>query len=282
MESLFMQVFSCCLGRRSREPDIADDRSRLIPATTEPSLENVYDVVVTDQRKFKQRLGSIVRDKEGKMVNVTSHLPFNLYNRTLAAQDPSSSRSTSTTRESQSQSPLTYQPRTRSGLQTTSTFPAQRSPSRKSSRSGSPRSSISSRRGRAIRSVDGQIDNEELSSQRPILNVRLVRGCGVVTAGRRGRTRLKMGESSQPEPKEKDGDLDVDLRSAVGTESPDVLDGLGGVISSSNNQVAPIATLHGVQDQDNSCSFPQLSISPASDIDFRIEDMGAITLSWDD
>lgn len=187
-----------------------------------------------------------------KMVNVTSHLPFNLYNRTLAALDPSSSRSASTNRESQS--PQTYGPPTRSGPRTASPYSAEQSSSRKVSqlRSSSPRSS---RRGRSIHSVDGQTEDGELASPRPILNVRLVRRCGPGTSGRRGRKRLKVGESPHPGDKGKGRDLGSDTQPAatVAQNPPEVLDGLDGqMLSSGGDGTASSATLQGVR---SSCSL---------------------------
>jgi len=41
------------------------------------------NVVSPDHRQFKERMGLIVRAKEGKMVNVASHIPFNLHNTVL-------------------------------------------------------------------------------------------------------------------------------------------------------------------------------------------------------
>ncbi|KAJ7074051.1 hypothetical protein C8F01DRAFT_1242326 [Mycena amicta] len=91
--SSFLALFCCC----SRDPetlrtDEIDERSHLIPSNIDsppsPSVE------YTDHQRLQERLVTIVRAKERKMVNVTSQIPFNLHNRVLTPH-PSVSRSLS-------------------------------------------------------------------------------------------------------------------------------------------------------------------------------------------
>jgi len=53
----------------------------------------LYDASLLNQRRLDERLGGIIRSKEGKMVNVSSHLPFNLHNRALPEESFPNSRS---------------------------------------------------------------------------------------------------------------------------------------------------------------------------------------------
>jgi hypothetical protein len=194
-----------------------------------------------------------------KMVNVTSALPFNLHNKSLSALDPSSSRSASTTRESQS--PQTYRPPTRSGLSITPIHSEEPSRSRNTSRSRSS-SPIPPRRRHGVQFADSQSEDVELSTPRPILNIRLVRGCGFGIGGRRGRARLKAGEpthssaaglprgddhSSASQDKGKSREISVEKGQLAGMEQNplDVLEGFGGVCSPSNGDEP--ALLQGVR-----------------------------------
>ncbi|RDB24514.1 hypothetical protein Hypma_008316 [Hypsizygus marmoreus] len=263
MTSLLRLVFCCCLGKRVRDPGILDDRSRLIPASTGDVEALTSEAqgpggarVVFDQVRFKERLGGIVRSKEGKMVNVTSPLPFNLHNRPLAL---ATSRSASTSTFPGSQSPTHQQPHIHqrpppplhihSGLRITpiSSTPHSHSRSRSSSRS---RSQTSLTHG----------DEEPMDVPPPKLGVRLVHGYGsdVIAAGRRGRTKVKKDLE--------DGvhdDLDL-----LATAVPPDLD---------TNTPRADAYTHTHTPRPH----PRLSISPASDmLEFRIRDMGALSVSW--
>ncbi|KAH9026684.1 hypothetical protein EDB83DRAFT_2526613 [Lactarius deliciosus] len=70
----------CCLRPRSSSSDEPNENSRLIPASEDvpPAARHV----IIDQQRMKERLGVIVRAKEGKMVNVNAPVPFNLNNNT--------------------------------------------------------------------------------------------------------------------------------------------------------------------------------------------------------
>jgi len=101
MVSLFQLLFSCCLRPHSKNkhPQLPDETSRLIPVLMDPSPHSTSQTHphIDDPQKIQERLGGIVRSTQGKMVNVTAHLPFNLHNQKLAPRslDPSSSRSQS-------------------------------------------------------------------------------------------------------------------------------------------------------------------------------------------
>ncbi|KAL4253324.1 hypothetical protein ABKN59_005144 [Abortiporus biennis] len=91
MGSLFRQIFCCCIRSSSPGPHEPDETTNLI--RPEDSVPQTPSYVV-DTQKMKERLGTIVRAKEGKMVNVNAPLPFNLHNKSLYAQlEESSSRS---------------------------------------------------------------------------------------------------------------------------------------------------------------------------------------------
>ncbi|KAI0026987.1 hypothetical protein K488DRAFT_74908 [Vararia minispora EC-137] len=85
-------------GRDDEEHDAeADERTRLLPddPVCDPVRSGVVQIYsgtsyspqqrhVVDQERMKERLGVIVRAKEGKMVNLHAPLPFNLHNAVLA------------------------------------------------------------------------------------------------------------------------------------------------------------------------------------------------------
>ncbi|KAF9445214.1 hypothetical protein P691DRAFT_282509 [Macrolepiota fuliginosa MF-IS2] len=84
-------VFCCC---RPRGPDVGniDEHERLlqfqIPTTPSQPIQ-------PKDLEYRHRMGMIVRTMEGKMVNVSSRLPFNLHNRVTHDSLGSGSRSNS-------------------------------------------------------------------------------------------------------------------------------------------------------------------------------------------
>ncbi|KAJ6490688.1 hypothetical protein C8R47DRAFT_1123264 [Mycena vitilis] len=89
--SSFLSLFCCCVHHHVREEGTVDETSHLIPS----NLENTPPTVVfTDYQRIQERLVTIVRAKERKMVNVNSQIPFNLHNRVITP-NPSLSRSVS-------------------------------------------------------------------------------------------------------------------------------------------------------------------------------------------
>ncbi|KAF8149345.1 hypothetical protein B0H34DRAFT_182472 [Crassisporium funariophilum] len=213
MASMFNQVFSCCLQRkRSKTFDTPNEQSHLIPATAEESPSSSSpNAFVIDQQKLKERMGSIVRSKEGcvatfsviyrysvfhllrKMVNVNSRLPFNLHNKKLSVTiDPSSSsRSASSSthpRPSLNFSPLPSTTPSNGQVQAHVGAPLTTAVHPTVSRS----SSMASRETSAH-------ESDPSTTRTPILNIRLVRGLpsgGAGITARRGRAKRKAGESN--------------------------------------------------------------------------------------
>ncbi|KAJ7749509.1 hypothetical protein DFH07DRAFT_553374 [Mycena maculata] len=88
----FLTLFCCCghRGVHLEEESGVDETSHLIPS----NLESTPTVVFTNHQRIQERLVTIVRAKERKMVNVNSQIPFNLHNRVITP-NPSLSRSVS-------------------------------------------------------------------------------------------------------------------------------------------------------------------------------------------
>ncbi|KAJ7172028.1 hypothetical protein C8R46DRAFT_136417 [Mycena filopes] len=86
----FLTLFCCCGHHRVRDDDTIDESSHLIPSNLDAAPPSV---VFTDHERIQERLVTIVRAKERKMVNVNSQIPFNLHNRVIT--NPSLSRSVS-------------------------------------------------------------------------------------------------------------------------------------------------------------------------------------------
>jgi len=95
MSTLFGHLFGCCLRPRLSSEEQPDERRHLDPNGAGNPIYVPRDTVVSDRQKVKERLGNIVRSKEGKMVNVTDHLPFNLNNRNTPAASTSRLRTES-------------------------------------------------------------------------------------------------------------------------------------------------------------------------------------------
>ncbi|KAF8076971.1 hypothetical protein FPV67DRAFT_1473408 [Lyophyllum atratum] len=85
MAYAFLSSLFCCCRQKEGENDIPDQRddenSRLIPDSLGPSMYS--NTALIDQQRLQQKLGTIVRAKERKMVNVGSQIPFNLHNQLL-------------------------------------------------------------------------------------------------------------------------------------------------------------------------------------------------------
>ncbi|KAF7423924.1 hypothetical protein PC9H_009222 [Pleurotus ostreatus] len=101
--SLFSGLLCCCTRSRRDSFDSVNERTSLIH--NEHLSENLDDVQpdqdIVDQQRLRDRWAAVVREKEGRLINISNPLPFNFYNRTHipAAYGPSSSRSTSTSLE---------------------------------------------------------------------------------------------------------------------------------------------------------------------------------------
>jgi len=211
---------------------------------------------VIDQRKLKERLGS---SNIRKMVNVNARLPFNLHNKNLSATiDASSSGSRSGSSNRLYISPLS--PPSRSSQEQiqryVGTSHEHLAVSRDSSSPGSREPSV----------------HESVSSTRtPILNVRLVKQLPAGTAGiaaRRGRARRKGGESpsigSGTGIREESVPVDIGLPSSDGTVADNTP-------QAKDFCLGPPETVE-----------PMVSVSPASTVDFIIQDTGPLTVNWGD
>ncbi|KAF9793258.1 hypothetical protein BJ322DRAFT_116065 [Thelephora terrestris] len=95
MASLFTRALHCCcLCPRSRSPAFDDESSRLIPPESDVPSYTQPQPIVIDHQKLKERLGAIVRTKEGKMLNVGASSPLNLHRKALQSRlNPSASNS---------------------------------------------------------------------------------------------------------------------------------------------------------------------------------------------
>ncbi|KAG7089960.1 hypothetical protein E1B28_011585 [Marasmius oreades] len=93
----FLNIFCCCSGGSSKNPqqDEVDETTRLIPEIVAEQPPSSPALVYVDHERLRERLGTIVRAKEGKMVNVIqkSHLRSRTHFDTLG---PAAGRTAST------------------------------------------------------------------------------------------------------------------------------------------------------------------------------------------
>lgn len=203
------------------------------------------------------------------MVNINARLPFNLHNKNLSATiDASSSGSrsgSSSNRPSVNFSPLSHQPsRSHERLQGYAGSPLEHVNNRAPSRN-----SESSTPGSREPSV-----HESVSSTRtPILNARLVKTLPAgTTAGitaRRGRARRKAGESTS-------------IGSGTGIREGSVPVDIGGLPSSDGTVADNTPRAKDFCLGSTETIEPMVSVSPASTIDFIIQDTGPLTVTWGD
>ncbi|KAF8965640.1 hypothetical protein BDZ97DRAFT_1918190 [Flammula alnicola] len=246
-----------------------NERSHLIPASTDSTPTSLPNAFVVDHQKLKERMGHIVRSKEGKMVNVNSRLPFNLHNKKLSVtiEPSSSSRSASSStnnRPSLNFSPLSSTPHTHAQVQ---------------AHVGAPLTSVQHpdvSRSSSVASRETSTHDSDKSIRSPILNVRLVRGLpsghsGAASA-RRGRAKRKGGDSSTngsvvPSPVEQQPVQETPVEEGPGSLDSTVDDGTPRVQTIQPSGILP---------------NPTLSISPASTVAFKLQDTGPLTVSWGD
>ncbi|KAJ7286349.1 hypothetical protein C8J57DRAFT_1287410 [Mycena rebaudengoi] len=173
----------CCCGHRGvqHDEDTVDETSHLIPSNLDSSTPPT--AVFTDHQRMQERLITIVRAKERKMVNVNSQIPFNLHNRVITP-NPSLSRSVSLSIGHRELRELTS---------TAPAFPDTREPLTVQLRS--PPSPLgSAKNGHASRSQSRSISlsrnySDEGPPTQPILNVRLVNATQPTVPQRVGRPR---------------------------------------------------------------------------------------------
>ncbi|PPR07241.1 hypothetical protein CVT26_012499 [Gymnopilus dilepis] len=195
--TLFHQIFCGCCHSRDEIEGLFDETSHLIPENVDPPVTYGSDGARVDHEQLHERLENIVRTKEGKMVNVASHIPFNLHNRVIPAEPHSISRSASgsmDTREERRYNPYyDYHQRGDSDQQPRSKFttsgypygegPPTRSPSVSSALLPGPSHETRNR------------PRYEQPRPTPILNVRLV---GYSETRTRGRARERGPASEDP------------------------------------------------------------------------------------
>ncbi|EPT04748.1 hypothetical protein FOMPIDRAFT_1140473 [Fomitopsis schrenkii] len=282
MASCFATVFSCCIRRGpSSGPVSPDERTHLIPPTSdEPSHGREY---VVDHQQLNARLGPIVRAKEGKMVNVNTPLPFNLYNQQLHDPSGSASRPASAHLDPNTHRRVSYSPPRDDSA----------SPSIPTSRSTS-----------SLQPGDASYLPPEADPEygrRPVLSVRLIRGApgnGIwtrrgrsVTRGRYSRFGDDASSSGQSQLEQKVWDGNVH---ANGDAAPDA-----GGQEHRKEQIGVVIRVGDDSQADGSAEstpHPPLGLSPVADADteadagtvpppdFRIEisDVGKISQSWGD
>lgn len=268
---------------------------------------------VIDHQKVKERMSSIVRSKEGcvqlvndilpppldptlrKMVNVNARLPFNLHNKNLSVTiDASSSRgsrsasSSTTNRPSLNLSPLSPSGPLQSHEQiqgyvgaplTPVTQPHQHQHQQQHHHS----SAIS--RDSSMVSREPSTHESEMSTTRspPILSVRLVKNLPSGPIGikpRRGRARRKGGENNNNN-NNNGSPMGIHYHNHNHPSSvpPDGCCGLpasDGTMGDSTARDLALGTAEIVE------SKPTLSVSPASTVDFILQDTGPLTVSWGD
>ncbi|KAI0948903.1 hypothetical protein AcW1_008645 [Taiwanofungus camphoratus] len=311
MASFFFHIFACCLRGRSgsevRSPccfderralltlsDVQgepDERSHLIPPTNDVPPTRNY---VVDRQKLSERLGTIVRSKEGKMVNVNAPLPFNLHNKALHTLDPSHSHSHS-------------QPRTTPPRPLTTT--QNRGPSYSPTRDPSP-SIQTSRSTSSLHPGDASYLPPEADpdggTRRPILNVRLVRCKGGYAVGgrriRQGRsaTRGRLGRFGEARNGNEDanGDANGAASEAPNGKGKEVCDSIAedqaATTPESDNLATPMTdgdtSPHAPTESPNTSPESQEMFDGVldeatpqqSDFMIQIQDVGKISQSWGD
>ena len=199
------------------------------------------------------------------MVNVNARLPFNLHNKKLsstidASSSDSRSASTSTNRPSLNFSPLS--PSSHSHEQIQGYVGAPLTPLSHSAISRD--SSTGSREPSAH-------DLETSATRTSILNIRLVKNLPSGTVGvaaRRGRARRKGGENNGSVI----GIQQESIPADDGLPSPD------GTVSGNTLRLENLS----LRATENIEPKPTLSVSPASTIEFTLQDTGPLTVSWGD
>jgi len=257
MISLFSQVWGCCLRAPSASRDI-NEQSRLIPPPQDDPPPKQPTSVVIDHQKLKDRLGTIVRSKEGKMINVGTPLPFNLHNKALHARIDASGSGSSRSRARSPSGSSSHWPNTSGEPR------VEGERSRTSSPQPPSNTSLAS-----LQPGDASYlpPDERDDGKRPILNVRLAgEGSGRTRKGR-SRGRLgRFGEERGRELKRRNG-------SANGMTQYTEDEGDDRKLSSSAPSESP--------PKNEPLSLNESS-SPTTRKSFKIKDVGTIARSWRD
>ncbi|KAH9940376.1 uncharacterized protein BXZ73DRAFT_42919 [Epithele typhae] len=255
MAPILTVLFGCCLRARSPSLDDPDENTPFIAPAEDvaPYVPRNYSI---DHQKMKERLGHIVRSKEGKMVNVNQKLPFNMHNRPTYRQD----RSTNPSPESPSTSAFPHHHR-----RTHSRDP---SPSIQTSRS------TSSLHPGDASYLPPEADPDGIV-RKPILNLRLIRGHGGFTTGgriRQGRSTVRGRRGRWGEERATDSSEEPDA--AVGPSRGRT--GLGDGAEEPVLEVESPST-PGDASQDRVDAGRRAALLAAQ---FKIEDVGNISQSW--
>ncbi|KAI0338282.1 hypothetical protein BDW22DRAFT_1363164 [Trametopsis cervina] len=290
MASVLRHVFCYCCGPRAHSPGDGDDVNEHTPfirpqsSSEEPSTSN-YAV---NHQVLKDRLGTIVRAKENKMVNVSTDLPFNLANKVLHGQIGDLESSSSPSRSRSAHAILS------GGVAGSSVLGGRRAPSFSHSQSPPPRagrdpspSIQTSRSNSSLHPGDASYlppEADPMNGVRgPVLNARLVRrpgtgGFGVggsagalrqgrtITRGRLGRFESEAGNGIPEGNGQSNGNgLVIHVDTGTGTEG-----GIHENGGADDNVRTPRAS--------DSQAIPEKAIP-----DFgAIQDVGNITCSWGD
>jgi len=289
MASVLRQVFCGCCGPRSHSPGDgveSDERTRLIRPPSSGDEPSTSSYVVNHQA-LKDRLGTIVRAKENKMVNVSTDLPFNLANKVLHGRLSDVEPSSSSSRSRSAHAALT------GGAACTPALGGRRAPSYSHSHSPPPRagrdpspSIQTSRSNSSLHPGDASYLPPEADPTNgvrgPILSARLVRrpgagGFGVGgTAGalRQGRTvtrgRLGRFEPGRSEEAISQGECDDEI--APGNGLVIQVEGVGGIGNETTESALETPKVLEVQ------AVPEKIIQDLN----GIQDVGKITCSWGD
>ncbi|CDO75689.1 hypothetical protein BN946_scf184585.g2 [Trametes cinnabarina] len=290
MASFFQHVFGCCIRRRLHlhNPEEPDENTPFIPPSDDAPPPRTYTI---DHERMRERLGTIVRSKEGKMVNVNQPLPFNLHGHGRAPVTlPSGSLSTNTTPPRPSSS-AAHDTITADSSTATVMMHTPRLPSYSPSRDPSP-SIQTSRSTSSLHPGDASYlppdADPDAGVRRPILNVRLVRAGGRRSSGGRPRPGLTFERGRQG----RSGD--VRARDSSDEAEDWNNNGKGKTKSGINGTHvgSTVATAGADSDSVPRDTFDTGALGYASgdapngtsalDLDIKIDDVGNIAESWGD
>ncbi|KAI0644706.1 hypothetical protein C8Q79DRAFT_1011721 [Trametes meyenii] len=289
MAAVFRQFFGCCIRSRPPNPEEPDERTPFIQPTDEVPPILTYTV---DHDRMRERLGTIVRSKEGKMVNVNQPLPFNLHGRPPHARpDRSLSANTTPPRASSSAGP-TPESSTAAGKGQQPRLPSY-SPSREPSPSIQTSRSTSSLHPGDASYLPPEADPEN-GHRRPILNVRLVRGPGgfmplggrprqgpATARGRSGRPNEERGRENGGEAEGLEAARGNSMAATNSVNRASNASSLRNGEASNTDHDTAAHTANSADGSDSNDSAAQDEPS-ALDSEFKIEDVGDISQSWGD
>ncbi|KAI8992920.1 hypothetical protein BD414DRAFT_289948 [Trametes punicea] len=305
MASYFRYVFGCCIRSHSRSPNPEpDENTPFIPPSDDAPPPRMYTV---DHERMKERLGTIVRSKEGKMVNVNQPLPFNLHGYGRGPhihRTGSSSTNTTPPRASSSaaQALGTDESSIAAGQAHNPRLPSY-SPSREPSPSIQTSRSTSSLHPGDASYLPPEVDPEG-GNRRPILNVRLVRANGrrssggriyqlpTTERGRQGRPGGPRGQDvAAANPEDPTGQSQASAKDnskgkARENSADKALDATSSTIGGACDAAGDSGIVsYNADDMDTQGgSNAQASAPPngTSDSDFKVDDIGKIAESWGD